>query len=114
MTDYLSQAEAYLRTALAALENKDFGPAYENARTSAELSAKHMLAQSGKPPKKHNVADLLVEAGRWPEKEFKRLSQFMGDDTRGIYGFHDAVTGKEALRGVTLAKEVLAEAKRKP
>jgi len=94
MTDYLFQAQAFLRTARAAQENGDHGPAYECARTAAELAAKAMLSQTGIPPKRHNVANLLVGAGRWPAKEFKRLSQFMGDDTRGIYGFHERSAAK--------------------
>lgn len=51
MTGFVPQAQAYLRTAEAALAGGDYGPAYENARTAAELAAKHLLSQKGLPPK---------------------------------------------------------------
>lgn len=44
MTGFVPQAQAYLRTAEAALAGGDYGPAYENARTAAELAAKHLLS----------------------------------------------------------------------
>lgn len=111
MTDYVQQAHAFLRTAEGALAAGDYGPAYENARTAAELAAKHLLSKQGIPPKAHNVAEALTQAGHWPAGEpFKRLSKFLGDHTRGIYGFHKPVTGKEAERGVQLAKQVLQQA----
>ncbi len=65
-------------------------------------------------PKTHNVADALVNDKHWPPGEpFKRLSKFLGDHTRGIYGFHDPVSGKEALRGIQLAKELITLAEKK-
>ena len=107
MTGYIEQARVFLRTADAALAAGDYGPAYENARTAAELAAKHLLSKQGIPPKAHNVTEALTRAGHWPTGEpFKRLSKFLGDHTRGIYGIHEPVTGKEARRGVQLAKQV--------
>lgn len=74
MTDYIQQAQAFLRTAEAAYEAGDYGPSYENARTAAELAAKHLFSKKGVPPKVHNVAEALTEAGHWPRGEpFKRL-----------------------------------------
>lgn len=111
MTAFLAQAQAFLRTAGAAFAQGDHGPAYENARTAAELAAKHMLGKSGITSKAHNVAEPLVAAGHWPSGEpFKRLSKFLGDHTRGIYGFHDPVSAKEAERAIRMASEILARA----
>jgi hypothetical protein len=67
--------------------------------------------RKGYLPKAHNVAEALTKEGHWPAGEpFKRLSKFLGDHTRGIYGFHEPITKKEAERGIKLAGEVLAKA----
>lgn len=111
MTDYIRQARAFLRTADAAMEAGDYGPSYENARTAAELAAKHLLSQQGVPPKAHNVAEALTQAGHWPAGEpFRRLSKFLGAHTRGIYGFHEPITSKEAQRALQLAMQVIEKA----
>lgn len=115
MSSYLKQAKAYLRTAEQALEAGNNGPAYENARTAGELAAKHLLSKAGvTPPKEHNVAAELVTANQWPSADFKRLSKFLGDHTRGIYGFHDLPSATEAKRGIQLAKEIVTLAEKKP
>ncbi len=109
----LDRAEGYLRTARAALENGDLSPAYENARTAAELAAKAMLARHGVTAtgKEHNVAPQLVQAGLWPAGEpGKRLSRFLGDYTRGVYGFSEPVKPQDAERGLRLAGSVLERA----
>jgi HEPN domain-containing protein len=112
----LQRSAGYLRTAQAALANADHPQAYENARTAAELAAKHLLAVHGVATtgKDHNVAPHLAKAGLWPGGEpGRRLSKFLGDYTRGVYGFAEPVSKVEAERAIRLAGQVLERA-RKP
>jgi hypothetical protein len=109
----LARAEGYLRTAAAALESGDLAPAYENARTACELAAKQMLAARGvSVGKEHNVARPMVEAGLWPGGEpGKRLSKFLGDYTRGVYGFSERIRRLDVERGISMAEQMIAKAK---
>ncbi|MES2154210.1 MAG: HEPN domain-containing protein [bacterium] len=110
----LQLAESYLRTARAALEAGDIAPAYETARTACELAAKAILDQRGIPTsgKEHNVAPQLVQAGAWPGGDpGKRLSKFLNDYTRGVYGVGETIARKEAERGVALAEQMIKKAK---
>lgn len=109
----LALAEGYLRTAKAAAENHDWPQAYENARTAAELAAKHLLARNGVKAvaKEHDVAPLLVRADLWPGgASGRRLSQFLGDHTRGVYGLAEPVRQRDAELGMRLAESVIAKA----
>jgi hypothetical protein len=110
----LQRAEGYLRTAQSAAENGDVMPAYENARTAAELAAKSMLQRKGLPfGKEHNVASDLVQAGLWPSGQpGKRLSKFLQDYTRGIYGFDEPVRAADLGRALRLAGDLLAAARK--
>lgn len=111
MTGFLEQAQGYLRTAQAALDAGDLGPAFENARTAAELAGKHILSAFGRPPKQHNITEDLVKSGAWPAGEpARRLSKFLGAHTRGIYGFDEPVKRAEAERGYRLAEQLIARA----
>lgn len=106
----LPDASAFLRTPKAALENGDLGPAYECARTAAELAAKTILrrAQVAAVARVHNVAPLLVEAGLWPGGETgRRLSKFLADSTRGVYGIGEPLTRNEVERGIRLAQQLI-------
>jgi HEPN domain-containing protein len=111
----LDRAFGYLRTAEAAFGNGDHPQAYENARTASELGAKHMLAgrsiaTSGKD---HNVAPQLVQANLWPGGDAgRRLSKFLNDYTRGVYGLAEPVSKAEAERAIHLAGQVLAKAQK--
>lgn len=110
----LGLAEGYLRTAQAAASNGDWPQAFENARTGAELAAKHLLARNGvvAVAKEHDVAPLLVKANLWPGgAQGRRLSLFLGDYTRGIYGLHESVSRGDAERGIRMAEVVIAKAK---
>jgi HEPN domain-containing protein len=111
----LDRAEGYLRTARAALDNGDLPQAYENARTAAELAAKAMLARNGitATGKDHNVAPALVQAGCWPGGgPGKRLSRFLGDFTRGVYGFSEPIAVRDAERALRLAEQVIEKARK--
>jgi len=110
----LQRAEGYLRTAQSAADNGDTMPAYENARTAAELAAKFMLEKKGIPfSKEHNVAPDLVKAGLWPGGEVgKRLSKFLQDYTRGVYGFDEPVRTADLSRALRLAGDLLAAARK--
>ncbi|HUR26185.1 MAG TPA: HEPN domain-containing protein [Candidatus Thermoplasmatota archaeon] len=106
----LGLAEGYLRTAQAAASNADWPQAYENARTAAELAAKHLLARNGivAVAKEHDVAPLLVQANLWPGgAQGRRLSLFLGDYTRGIYDVHESVSRGDAERGIRMAQTVM-------
>lgn len=105
----LNLALGYLRTADAALANGDWPQAYENARTAAELAAKHVLEARGIAwGKEHNVAGKLTRAGAWPGGAIgTRLSKFLDDATRGVYGVGQAVTRVEAERGRKMAQDVI-------
>lgn len=109
----LERAEGYLLTARAAFDAGLRPQAFENARTAAELAAKSVLQRAGiRYGKEHNVARELVTAGGWPPGEpAKRLSKFLEDFTRGVYGFHEPVTSREAERALRLASEVIEHAK---
>ena len=107
---FLERAEGFLRTARSAVENGDWPQAYENARTACELAAKELLARKAVPAtgKEHNVTSQLVQAGLWPGGDVgKRLSRFMGDHTRGIYGIVEPVTRAEAERGCRMAEDLI-------
>jgi|GEM_PF-3487766 len=113
--DMLGRAEGFLRTARAALANGDWPQAYENARTACELAAKHWLERAGAPSssKEHNVAPQLVKAGLWEGGvSGRRLSRFLGDHTRGVYGFSEPVTRDEAERGCRLADDIIRKARK--
>lgn len=109
----LDRAEGYLRTAIAAADTGDLAPAYENARTACELAAKHMLTAKGiATGKDHNVARLLVENHLWPGGDVgKRLSKFLGDYTRGIYGFTERISRTEVDRGIIMAQQMIQKAR---
>jgi HEPN domain-containing protein len=110
----LDRAEEYLRTAKAALDAEDWAPAFENARTACELAAKAILTHIGKATsgKQHNVAPQLVQAGLWPGGDVgKRLSKFLDDYTRAVYGFTEPVTRSDAERGYRLAGEMIRKAR---
>lgn len=111
----LDDAAAFVRTAEAALANGDIGPAYECARTAAEFAAKWMLRRQGSTAvtKEHNVAPQLVRAGLWPGgAQGRRLSQFLADATRGIYGVGEPLGRSDAERGIRTAKRLLELARR--
>ena len=110
----LARAEGYLRTAATALAAGDLAPAYENARTACELAAKHMLAAKGVAVgKEHNVAPQLVAAGLWPGGEpGKRLSKFLGDYTRGVYGLAERIRASEVERGISMAGQMVEKARK--
>ena len=110
----LDLAEGYLRTARSAAENLDWPQAFENARTAAELAAKHLLARHGMTAigKEHDVAPQLVKAGLWPAGvQGQRLSRFLSEYTRGVYGLKEPVRRSDAERGIRMAEEALAKAK---
>lgn len=110
----LTRAESYLRTAIGAAKRGDLAPAYENARTACELAAKHMLTARGvNTGKEHNIARPLVEAGLWPGGDVgKRLSKFLGDYTRGVYGFKETISRNEVERGVLMAEQMIEKARK--
>lgn len=110
----LALAEGYLRTAKAAAANHDWPQAFENARTAAELAAKQVLADHGRPAvaKDHAVTPQLVHAGLWPAGVHgQRLSRFLGDYTRGVYGLSEPVRRSDAESGLRIAEAVLAKAR---
>jgi HEPN domain-containing protein len=109
----LARAQGYLATARLAADAGHPAPAYENARSAAELAAKAMLGASGiRFGKDHNVAPDLVRAGLWPGGDLgKRLSRFLSDATRGVYGIAEPVRPAEAERAIRLAGNVLEAAR---
>lgn len=110
----LGLAEGYLRTAKAAAANHDWPQAFENARTAAELAAKHLLARNGihVVAKEHDVAPLLVQAGLWlGGDQGRKLSRFLRQSTRGVYDLEEPVRRGDAERGIRMAETVLAAAR---
>lgn len=110
----LGLAEGYLRTAKAAAANQDWPQAFENARTAAELAAKHLLAREGiaAVAKEHDVAPQLVQADLWPGGELgRRLSRFLRQSTRGVYDVEETVRRGDVERALRLADAVLDKAR---
>jgi HEPN domain-containing protein len=109
----MDRGEGYLRTARAALDAGDWAPAFENARTACELAAKALLTHMGKETtgKQHNVARQIIDAQLWPGGEpGKRLSKFLSDYTRAVYGFKDPADRSEAQRALRMASDMIERA----
>ncbi|MBI4393343.1 MAG: HEPN domain-containing protein [Euryarchaeota archaeon] len=104
------RAREYLEAAELAFKNKLFNVAYEEARTAAELAAKVLLIRAGHSPgRDHNPAGQLAFRRLVPDGMSERaLSRFLGDSSRGGYGFDEPVPSNEARDGLAMARALVA------
>jgi hypothetical protein len=109
----LRRAEAYFRTAVAAVKEGDPDPAYENFRTAAELAAKALLQHLEVPyPRSHNIGGTLAQAGCWPKGEQgRRMSVFLASSTRAVYGFTQDVDPLAVQEAHRLADQMITIAR---
>lgn len=110
----LDRAEQRLASALDDQASGRLDVGYESARAAAELAAKALLlAKTGSyPTKDHNVAGHLVQARLVPQDmSAKELSSFLGDYTRGDYGFDMPVEARELRAALQRARRLIEEAK---
>lgn len=109
----LSRAEEHLLAAEACLAKSLLNPAYELARTAAELYAKTLLLGRTKDyPREHNVAGELQHQRLVPRAMSPaKLSRFLDDHTRGGYGFDQPVEAREVRAAIDMARQLAAAAK---
>lgn len=112
MTDWQrirDRARQFLEAAEDSRRARRLDAGFEDARTSAELSAKALLQRAGLGyPSDHNVAGVLHQAGLTPlAVNPKQLSRLLRQYTRGNYGFDDPVSETELDDAIALARAML-------
>ena len=104
----LARATEHLQAAQRCLGDGLHHPAYELARTAAELYAKALLVRkTGSYPREHNVSGELQHRRLIPpDVSPTELSRFLDDYTRGGYGFSHPVEAREVRKAIALATKL--------
>lgn len=110
----LERAEEHLKAAQTCLAAGLLNPAYELARTAAELYGKALiLKRLGSYPRDHNVSGELRHRRLLPDDVSPTdLSKLLEDYTRGGYGFEEPVEAREARKAIAIATRLREEAER--